>query len=114
MKTSAQSNAVNTTQRLSLKSSKGHCKNEEPNKLAMKERNGNQQPESSLSKDANECSIGFDDKLCSESMNNDNSSSGFDDETSSDSDNESYIGNHSVSVPFGRRQKTSNSYNRNE
>ena len=109
VKTSAQSNTASITQRLSLfKSSKDHCK------LATKENNGNQQKESSLSKNANESSSGFDDKPCSESKNNDESSSGFDDESSSDSDDESYIDTHSVSVPFGRRKKTINPYNKTE
>ena len=109
VKTSAQSNTANITQTLSLfKSSKDHCK------LATKEKNGNQQKESSLSKNANESSSGFDDKPCSESKNDDESSSGFDDESSSDSDDESYFDNHSVSVPFGRRKKTINPYNKSE
>ena len=90
MKTSAQSNAANKTQRLSLlKASKDHCKNTEPNKLATKEKCRNQQPASSLS-NANESNCGFNDKPCSESKNDDDSSSGFDDESSSDSDDESY------------------------
>ena len=90
VKTSAQSNAANKTQRLSLlKASKDHCENTEPNKLATKEKCRNQQPASSLS-NANESSCGFNDKPCSESKNDDDSSSGFDDESSSDSDDESY------------------------
>ena len=90
VKTSAQSNAANKTQRLSLlKASKDHCENTEPNKLATKEKCRNQQPALSLS-NANESSCGFNDKPCSESKNDDDSSSGFDDESSSDSDDESY------------------------
>ena len=90
VKTSAQSNAANKTQRLSLlKASKDHCENTEPNKLATKEKCRNQQPASSLS-NTNESSCGFNDKPCSESKNDDDSSSGFDDESSSDSDDESY------------------------
>ena len=55
MKTSAQSDAANKNQRLSLfKSSKDHCKITEPKKLATKEKHINQQPASSLSKNANE------------------------------------------------------------
>ena len=91
MKTSAQSNAANKTQGLSLlKSSKDNCKNMEPKKLAMKEKCRNQQPASPLSKNANESSCGLNDKPCSESKNVNDSSSGFDDESSSNSYDESY------------------------
>ena len=108
VKTSAQSDAVNKNQRLSLfKSSKDHCKNTEPKKLATKEKHINQQPASSLSKNANESTYGFNDKPCSESKNDDDSSSGFDDESSRDSD-ESYIDNHSAEVPFCKGKKKIN------
>ena len=43
-----------------------------------------------MSKNPNESTYGFNDKPCSESKNDDDSSSGFDDESSSDSDDESY------------------------
>ena len=114
VKTSAQSDAANKNQRLSLfKSSKDHCKNTEPKKLATKEKHINQQPASSLSKNANESTYGFNDKPCSESKNDDDSSSGFDDESSSDSD-ESYIDNHSAEVPFCKGKKKINPYNKNQ